>query len=148
MAEPSRIVPFLAGAAFDHAMRKLATVICCLMLMAGCSRSATQGEIALSAVPADLKDCGRATAPASLTIHWDASNPLRQGGSVQLWINNNPADQGVFGGSNHGKLWVQSGAAGTATTGRWTKPGTRITMTDTANGNVLARLDVGAAPCQ
>ncbi|HEX7368950.1 MAG TPA: hypothetical protein VF284_01540 [Rhodanobacteraceae bacterium] len=117
-----------------------------IAMLAGCSHPVTPATT-LTLTPGAIPDCGVQTKPVSLAVHWDASKALSARGGVKVWINNQPINAGIFSNDNLGTLWSQSGPVGSSTTGPWMKPGSRITVTNVTNGNVLAQLDVPAAPC-
>lgn len=116
-----------------------------VVLLAGCGHSNTAS---LTFTPPSVKDCGANTKPAALAVHWDATGAVKKGGTIKLWVNNKPVNQGVFAsGGNNGTLWLQGALTGTATTGNWMYPGTRVTMTNAADGDVLAHQDVPGTSC-
>lgn len=126
-------------------MHKLSIPLLCIVLLASCSQPAS--DVVLTLAPSAIKDCGADTTPVALTVHWDASKAVPNHGKIKLWINGKPVDQGIFSDYSKGTLWRQGNAKGSATTGAWMYPGSRITVTNAANGAVLSRLDVPAAPC-
>lgn len=65
--------------------------------------------------------------PATITAKWDVA--ALGATSVAVFVEN-PA--------NPKKLWVEAGASGEGTTGKWIYPDTRITVQDRDSGKLLA----------
>jgi hypothetical protein len=64
---------------------------------------------------------------ATVTAKWDVRT---LGASTVAVFVENP--------SNPKKLWVEAGASGEATSGKWIQASTRLTVQDRASGKVLA----------
>lgn len=124
-------------------MSKYLFIALAAIALAGCHSH----HASVSFTPATLKDCGSASAPSVVEVHWDASKAAPKDG-VKVWINNDPHPRrtGVFGG-DPGTLWTQGGAIGSATSGNWMLPSTTIIVTDAKSDKELARVKVPSAPC-
>ncbi len=127
-------------------MRKILIVTACTAILMACSKH-PHGIATLALSPAAVKDCGTGTPPVAINIRWDATQANSFG--VKIWINNQlePASSGIFGGDDPGTLWLAGKTSGAATTGSWIVPGTRIIMTDSDSGDMLAQTKVAEAPC-
>lgn len=94
------------------------------------SAAATAGESADSALLSvsfvEKPSCASGEA-ATITAKWDV-RPLGVS-TVALFVENP---------SNPKKLWVEAGASGEETTGKWIQANTRLTVQDRASGKVLA----------
>ena len=106
----------------------------CAMALAGC-----HGSAELNAVPSSLADCGSNTRPSAVTVTWDATKATK-GGTVNLWVQNSDTFKPT--------LWIEDRPVGSAVTGNWALPDTRITLTDAANGDKLAEISIGATTCK
>ena len=106
------------------------------LALAGCSQPK------LSATPPSLKGCGDATRPSSVSVSWSAYKAT-QGKPVKLWAHNPDAY-----GNDQATLWMEQGPVGTAATGTWIVPGTRITMTDLSGTSTLAEIRIGRLACK
>lgn len=124
-------------------MRILALASFCILALASChSRNAT-----ITFTPSSLKDCGAENVASTLKVHWDATQ-AKPTSSVKVWISNKkPERTGVFA-SDPGTLWLMGDVTGSGVTGAWMFPGTTVVVTDTANDDVLATVQVPSAPCE
>ncbi|MEP6897734.1 MAG: hypothetical protein ABI870_04295 [Rhodanobacter sp.] len=127
-------------------MHKILIVAACIGMLMACSKR-PHGAATLALSPAAVKNCGAGTPPVAIDIRWDATRANSFG--VKIWINNQqePASSGIFGGDVPGTLWLAGKTSGAATTGSWIVPGTRIIMTDSDSGDMLAQTKVAGVPC-
>ncbi|MFK2878776.1 hypothetical protein [Rhodanobacter hydrolyticus] len=117
-------------------MYRLLFVTLGTLVMAGC------GQPKLSATPSSLRGCGGATRPSSVSVSWSAYKAT-QGKPIRLWAHNPDAF-----GNDQVTLWMEQGPVGTASTGRWVVPGTRITLTDASGMRTLAEIRIGRLACK
>lgn len=117
-------------------MYRLLLVILGALVLAAC------GQPELSATPSSLRGCGGDTRPGSVSVSWNAYKAT-QGKPVRLWAHNPDAF-----GNDQATLWIEQGPIGTAATGTWVVPGTRITLTDASGTNTLAEIRIGRLACK
>jgi hypothetical protein len=130
-------------------MQRILIVVACtgIALLAGCGRH-QHGAATLVLSPAAVSKCAGNTAPVAIDVHWDATKATKSG--IKIWVDNQQksSDTGIFSSDNPGTLWLAGAASGKATTGQWIVAGTRIVLTDSDSGDVLAETKVAAAPCR
>ena len=97
--------------------------------------AATTDRGILQADPATLPSCD----PAVVNVRWDAGKAHPDLTAVEI--------HAMAPGETAGKLFAAGGAAGSAATGPWAKPGQVFLMLDTS-GNELDRITLGGPACQ
>ena len=124
-------------------MQKFFLPIVCSVMITGCHH----GSADIVLTPDAIENCGDATLPTTITVHWDASKADPKA-SVTLWVSNRPvpAHAGVFD-PPFGSIWLSTNATGTATTGPWVMPGMTITITDVRERYVLRQIRIPSRPC-
>jgi len=125
-------------------MHKPALLIVCVVALGGCSSH----DAKFSTLPAALQDCGTASPASKVVVTWDASKATKDG--VKIWVSNEKTHSrsGIWGADQNGTLWMAGGAVGSATTGAWINPGTRLTLTDASGDDTLAKLAIASLPCK
>lgn len=83
--------------------------------------------------PAALSSCEQGSA---VTVDWDGTD-LAGNQDLQLWV----VDDGQE------KLFAAGGATGTATTGMWSRPGTKFRLKSAQDGTVVAEAAVSGPSC-
>lgn len=121
--------------------------------LAACGQGQQQAGAASSAGAAEQPAAPVANASgATLMVqpaNVDGCNPNQPVVATVSWHSRAPKNRVMVAspGQVESKLFSESGYSGSAKTDDWVVNGTRFTLTDASNGQVLAEQTVGMTPC-